>query len=151
MYLWWFCTLYLHACQMRVTIGDSGLCCFLCDIFWALITSCLCWSWILKLSLSITRTHACTLSLSLTCSLSLSLSLTHTHTHTDTHKKWRRTTELCKLHYTYMHMIHIISNSLSNCCSLFLSGHVAVSSKWTPLWRDCGTSTTLSGMKEQLR
>ena len=28
MYLWWrSCTLYLHACQMRVTVGDSGLCC----------------------------------------------------------------------------------------------------------------------------
>ena len=27
-YLWWsLCTLYLHACQARVTIGDSGLCC----------------------------------------------------------------------------------------------------------------------------
>ena len=24
MYLWWsLCTLYLHACQMRVTVGDS--------------------------------------------------------------------------------------------------------------------------------
>ena len=30
MYLWWsLCTLYLHACQVRVTVGDSGLCC--CD------------------------------------------------------------------------------------------------------------------------
>ena len=30
MYLWWsLCTLYLHACQVRVTIGDSGHCvCF---------------------------------------------------------------------------------------------------------------------------
>ena len=28
MYLWWsLCTLYLHACQVRVTAGDSGLCC----------------------------------------------------------------------------------------------------------------------------
>ena len=27
MYLWWsLCTLYLQACQVRVTIGDSGLC-----------------------------------------------------------------------------------------------------------------------------
>ena len=26
MYLWWsLCTLYLHACQVRVTVGDSGL------------------------------------------------------------------------------------------------------------------------------
>ena len=25
---WWsLCTLYLHACQVRVTVGDSGLCC----------------------------------------------------------------------------------------------------------------------------
>ena len=31
MYLWWsFCTLYLHACQLRVTIGNSGLCCCTC-------------------------------------------------------------------------------------------------------------------------
>ena len=30
MYLWWsLCTLYLHACQVRVTIGDSRLCCVL--------------------------------------------------------------------------------------------------------------------------
>ena len=28
MYLWWsLCTLYLHACQVRVTVGDSGFCC----------------------------------------------------------------------------------------------------------------------------
>ena len=28
MYPWWsLCTLYLHACQVRVTVGDSGLCC----------------------------------------------------------------------------------------------------------------------------
>ena len=28
MYLWWsLCTLYLHTCQVRVTVGDSGLCC----------------------------------------------------------------------------------------------------------------------------
>ena len=28
MYLWWsLCTLYLHACQVRVIIGESGLCC----------------------------------------------------------------------------------------------------------------------------
>ena len=27
-YLWWSsCTLYLLACQVRVTVGDSGLCC----------------------------------------------------------------------------------------------------------------------------
>ena len=24
------CTLYLHACQVRVTVGDSGLCCCTC-------------------------------------------------------------------------------------------------------------------------
>ena len=29
--LWWsLCTLYLHACQVRVTVGDSGLCCCTC-------------------------------------------------------------------------------------------------------------------------
>ena len=28
MYLWWsLCTLHLHACQVRVTVSDSGLCC----------------------------------------------------------------------------------------------------------------------------
>ena len=31
MYLWWsLYTLYLHACQVRVTLGDSGLCCCAC-------------------------------------------------------------------------------------------------------------------------
>ena len=31
MYLWWsLCTLYLHACWVRVTVGDSGLCCCVC-------------------------------------------------------------------------------------------------------------------------
>ena len=31
MYLCWsLCTLYLHACQVRVTVGDSGLCCCNC-------------------------------------------------------------------------------------------------------------------------
>ena len=30
-YLWWsLCTLRLHACQVRVTVGDSGLCCCTC-------------------------------------------------------------------------------------------------------------------------
>ena len=30
-YLWWsLCTLYLHACQVQVTLGDSGLCCCNC-------------------------------------------------------------------------------------------------------------------------
>ena len=37
MYLWWrLRTLYLLACQMRVTVGDSGLCCCVC------VTSFLC-------------------------------------------------------------------------------------------------------------
>ena len=31
MYLWWsWCTFYLHASQVRVTVGDSGLCCSVC-------------------------------------------------------------------------------------------------------------------------
>ena len=31
MYLWWsLCTLNLFACQVRVTVGDSGLCCCVC-------------------------------------------------------------------------------------------------------------------------
>ena len=34
MYLWWsLCTLYLHACQVRVTVGDSGLCCCTCVMY----------------------------------------------------------------------------------------------------------------------
>ena len=34
MYLWWcLCTLYLHACQVRVTVGDSGLCCCTCVLY----------------------------------------------------------------------------------------------------------------------
>ena len=40
MCLWWsLCTLHLHACQLRVTVGDSGLCC----VFWVLINSLMCW------------------------------------------------------------------------------------------------------------
>ena len=43
--LWWSVfTLYLHACQVRVTVGDSGLCCCLCDdVFRLLINSLVCW------------------------------------------------------------------------------------------------------------
>ena len=41
MYLGWsLCTLYLLACQVRVTVGDSGLC--WCDVFRALINSLVC-------------------------------------------------------------------------------------------------------------
>ena len=30
-HLWWnSCTLYLHACHVRVAVGDSGLCCCVC-------------------------------------------------------------------------------------------------------------------------
>ena len=33
MFLWWsLCTLYLHARQVRVTTGNSGLCCCTCVI-----------------------------------------------------------------------------------------------------------------------
>ena len=43
MYLWWsLCTLYLLACQVRVITGDSGDLC-LCNVFWALINSLICW------------------------------------------------------------------------------------------------------------
>ena len=31
------CTLYLHACQVRIIVDDSGLCS--CDVFWVLINS----------------------------------------------------------------------------------------------------------------
>ena len=38
LYLWWsLCTLYWHARQVRVTVGDSGLCS--ACVFWALINS----------------------------------------------------------------------------------------------------------------
>ena len=45
MYLWWsLCTLYLHACQVRVTVGDSGLCCCTCVTYFEgeLTPSCVC-------------------------------------------------------------------------------------------------------------
>ena len=30
-YLWWsLYTLYLHACQVRIAVNDSGLCCCVC-------------------------------------------------------------------------------------------------------------------------
>ena len=33
-YLWWsLFTLYLHSCQVRVTVGDSGLCCCICGTY----------------------------------------------------------------------------------------------------------------------
>ena len=41
--LWWsLCALYLHACQVRVTVGDLGLCCYTCYVFQALINSLVC-------------------------------------------------------------------------------------------------------------
>ena len=44
MRLWWsLCTLYLFACQVRVTVGDSGLCCCF-YVFQGLINSLVCWS-----------------------------------------------------------------------------------------------------------
>ena len=61
--LWWSsCTLYLHACQVRVTVGYSSLCCCTCVyVFPVLPNSFVCWS----------NTHTHT----------LSLSHTHIHTH----------------------------------------------------------------------
>ena len=44
MYLWRsLCTLYLHACQVRFTVGNSGLCC--CVSVWCLLSanSLVCW------------------------------------------------------------------------------------------------------------
>ena len=42
MYLRWsLCTLYLHACRVRVTVGDSGLL-YLCYVFRKLINSLVC-------------------------------------------------------------------------------------------------------------
>ena len=45
MYLWWsLCTLCLLACQVRVTVGDSGFCwCIFVTYFGALINSLVCW------------------------------------------------------------------------------------------------------------
>ena len=65
--LWWSsCTLYLHACQVRVTVGYSSLCCCTCVyVFPVLPNSFVCWS----------NTHTHT----------LSLSLTHTYTYIYTH------------------------------------------------------------------
>ena len=42
--LWWsLCTCYLFACQVRITVGDSGLCCFcFCDVFRVQINSLVC-------------------------------------------------------------------------------------------------------------
>ena len=38
MYFWWsLCILYLHACQVRVTVGHSGLCCWVCMTSFELI------------------------------------------------------------------------------------------------------------------
>ena len=45
MYLWWsLCTLYLHACQVRVTVGSSGLRCCICVMYIECkFNSLLCW------------------------------------------------------------------------------------------------------------
>ena len=47
-YLWWtLCTLYLLACQVRVTVSDSGLYCSVCVTFFEqLINSLVCWIFI---------------------------------------------------------------------------------------------------------
>ena len=40
----YLCTCHLLACQVRVAVGDSGLCCCVCvTFFWALINSLVCW------------------------------------------------------------------------------------------------------------
>ena len=42
--LWWnLCTLYLHACQVSYHRQLRSLFLYLCDIFWALINSLVCW------------------------------------------------------------------------------------------------------------
>ena len=75
-HLWWsLCTLYLPACQVRVTVGDSGLCCCDCyDVFWVLINSLVGWfcrsalglvpfqicaSFYAYMSTDLTNTHRC--------------------------------------------------------------------------------------------
>ena len=43
MYLWWsLCTLNLHAYQVRVTVGDSGLCCCTCVTYFKCWLTSLC-------------------------------------------------------------------------------------------------------------
>ena len=43
-YLWWsLCTLYLLECQVRVRRQLRSLLLCLCDLFWALISSLVCW------------------------------------------------------------------------------------------------------------
>ena len=36
------CTLYLHTCQVKVTVGDSGLCCCTCVTYFERINSLVC-------------------------------------------------------------------------------------------------------------
>ena len=61
MYLWWsLCTLYLLACQVRVTVGDSGLCFwFLRDVFRALVNSFACWLKVTPFSNRLQRFQSC--------------------------------------------------------------------------------------------
>ena len=40
------CTLYLHACQVRITLGDASLCCFICVTYFERLLSPLCVSFI---------------------------------------------------------------------------------------------------------
>ena len=79
MYVWWsLCTLNLHACQVRVTVVDSGLCLLcLCDVFRALINSLVCYSCLslydclIKFSQSLSRSVSLSLPLFFSSSLSL--------------------------------------------------------------------------------
>ena len=46
MYLRWnLCSLYLHACQVRVTVGDSCLCCCTCVMYFKCQLTPLCVNW----------------------------------------------------------------------------------------------------------
>ena len=46
---WSLCTLYLYTCQVRVTVGNTGLCLlYLCYVFRALINSLVCWFYKVK-------------------------------------------------------------------------------------------------------
>ena len=43
MYLWWsLCTLYLHACRVIVTVGNSDLCCCTCIMYFECWLALLC-------------------------------------------------------------------------------------------------------------
>ena len=60
MYFWWsLCTLYLHACQVRVAVGDSGLCCCSCVTYFKHKLTPLCVGWFCTISLGLILFQSC--------------------------------------------------------------------------------------------